>query len=207
MGGREVAGLESNLRRRDFLAFGAGAALLPSVSWAGLESCRSELTIGFCRKVEANSFAKVVPAERLRAGQEELTRCGARLTIHGLTGDPLRLDRLGIQALDLRVCYRLNEAGCDDVDVRVWSYQRLPVEQNGPPNTFTVPVTDGLRLSLEIETPLGIERREAVLVTRRESGRQKLRTGRYLIAPGDSLPQRFNAEGSEPLIELSVEAA
>jgi len=198
-----------NLRRRDLLAFGTGAALLPSVSWARLES-RDGLALGYCREPlpDAESPAtSVVAADRLEAGDPELARRGARVTVHGLVGDPERLGRLGIRALDLQVHFPLTEAGCGGVDVRAWSCQWLPVEQSGSPNAFTAPIEDGLRLALEIETPLGVERREAVLVTGRESGRQKLRSGRYLIAPGGTFPRRFDAEGSEPLIEVTVEAA
>jgi hypothetical protein len=197
-----------NLRRRDVLAFASGAALLPTVSWAGLES-RGELALGYCREPlpDAEDLATaVVPAGRLGIGDPELARHGARVTVHGLAGDAQGLGRMGIRALDLTVHYDLKEAGCGGVDVRAWSCQLLPVEHGGTANSFTVPVEGGLRLALEIETPMGVERREAVLVTGREAGRPKLRTGRYLIVPGGALPRRYDLQRPEPMIEVSVEA-
>ena len=201
-----VEDLDPQLRRRDFLAYGAAAALLPSISRAGAAE-GDGLALGYCRDPSGVEAAtRVVAADRLAAGDPELARRGVRVTVEGLVGDAERLARMGIRGLDLTVRYELAEAGCGAVDFRAWSCQRLPVGQQGSPNSFTVPVDGGLRIGLEVETPLGVERREAVLVAGGEPGRPKLRAGRYLIAPGGVLPRRFEADASEPLIAWTVEA-
>ena len=199
----------SNLRprRRDVLAYGAGLALVPSVSWAGRPSS-DDLAVGFCpetpgsQKAETEATA-VVAARRLPAGEARLARRGVRVTVHGLVGDLDRWPSLGIRTAELKVGFPVRE---DRIEFLAWSHQLLPVENAGTANVFTVPVDRGLALALELET-LGTERYEAVLETGSESDVPKLRAGRYLIAPGTAelLPRRFDPVASKPLIALSVE--
>ncbi len=180
----------SQPRRRDVLAWGAGLALLPSLSWA--EASREGLTIGYCRELGEGGWAeaRATPAARLTGGEARLAR-GARITVHGLIA-PEGLAGLGVRAAELLVGF---PAG---TEYRAWSHALLPVENEGTPVRFTVPVDGGLRLALELEA-LGFERRETVLSLGREPGTPKLRAGHYLIALDPAMPA--------PLLALSVEPA
>ena len=91
------------------------------------------------------------------------------------------------------------------MEFRAWSHQLLPVENAGTAIAFPVPADPGLALALELET-WRPERFEAVLTIGREPGAPKLRSGRYLIAPGASSfsARRFDPAQPDPLIALSV---
>ncbi len=193
-------------RRRDVLAYGvygAGLALLPSASWAA-GTGREGLMVGYCPEAPAGGWLEadgalapdVVPASRLAGGETELARHGARVTIHGLAGGATNLARLGIRSAELKVGFPV--AGADPAEFRAWSHQLLPVENAGTAIRFTVPAEGGLHLALELES-FGVERRETVLVTGREPGAPKLRSGQYLIAVDPTRP--------EPYLALSVEPA
>ncbi len=191
-------------RRRDVLAFGAGLALLPSVSWAARKRCGS-LAIGYCRPTPADAEAvPVVNAGRLTAGEAGLAH-DVRLTVHGLLGDLDRLPSLGVRSAELKVGFPADRADSSALEFRAWSYRLLPFAQFGSPVSFTVPADLGLALALEVES-LGSQRFETVLSTGREPGAPKLRAGRYLIAPGTAeLTRRFDPARSDPMIALSVE--
>ena len=200
------------LRRRDLLAYGAGLALLPSFSWAGRQG-PGALAIGYCpvmggagNLTEELPAVDVVAASHLAAGETLLAQHGARITVHGLLGNARRLARFGIRSAELQIGFPAPGVEAAAVEFRAWSHQLLPVENAGPANAFTVPIDRGLPLALELEA-VGTERFETRLVTDREPGAPKLRTGLYLIAPGTSTfrVQRYEPTGPEPLIAFSVE--
>ncbi len=180
-------------RRREVLAWGASLALLPSLSWAARPG-REGLAIGYCPELADGGWlaSLVTPAERLAAGEANLAR-GARLTVHGLIGEGEGLAGLGLRSAELAVGFPAA------VECRAWGHRLLPVENEGTPVRFTVPVEGGLRLALELEGSLGHERRETVLSVGREPGAPKLRAGHYLIALDPALPS--------PLLALSVDPA
>ncbi len=200
-------------RRRDVLAYGAGLALLPSISWAGRPT-GAALGIGYCRELTGASAldgelppVELMPAGRLAAGEARLARRGARVTVHGLAGDLGRWPASGIRAAELKIGFPIAE---DGLEVLAWSHQLLPVENAGTANALTVPVDRGLALALELETPWSVhERYAATLRIGSEAGEPKLRAGRYLIAPGAPrlLPRRFDPAASAPLIAISIETA
>ena len=198
------------LRRRDFLAYGAGVALLPTISWAARERCDG-LAIGYCDQnpeLDEPAAPLIVAADRLAAGDPRLARHGAQVTVHGLLGPADGLRPLGIRSAELLVGFPAAGGRRADVEFRAWSHQLLPVENAGSPVRFTVPADRGLALALEVET-LGSERFETLLVTGREPGTAKLRAGHYLIAPGatEFRARRFDPARAEPLLSLSVEPA
>lgn len=194
------------LRRRDVLVAGAGLALLPS-SVHGAWRRAPGLAVGYCREPLAGEAVRVTAASRLAAGEAELARQGARVTVEGLVGGE-SLRRLGLRSAELKVGFPVAGVEPAEVEYRAWSWELEPVEQTGSPVRFTVPVDAGLALALEVEG-WGSERYEAVLTTGREAGRPKLRPGRYLIAPGapEFRPRRHDPARGEPLLALSVEAA
>ncbi len=195
---RNVPEASPRLPRRDFIAYGVGLALLPAVSWAESPSCEG-LTVGFCPEAPAGGWLdaegspapSVVPASRLAAGEAILARRGARLTVHGLTNGDFA--RLGIRSAELLVGFP-----APGLEVRTWSHALLPVENEGTPVRFTVPVDGGLRLALELEESLGLARRETVLSVGREPGMPKLRAGHYLVAFDPALPATSLALSVEP---------
>ncbi len=185
-------------RRRDVLAYGvygAGLALLPSVSWAA-SAGREGLMVGYCSELADGVWpptSRVTPAERLAAGDARLAR-GARITVHGLVGGSLA--GLGVRSAELLVGFPV--AGADSAEFRAWRHQLLPVENTGTPIRFTVPTEGGLHLALELES-FSVERLDTVLVTGGEPGEPKLRSGHYLIAIDPARP--------DPYLALSVEPA
>lgn len=197
------------LRRRDFLLAGAGAALLPGVTWAGRRQSIG-LAIGYTPESLDTEAATpmVTSADRLSSGEPELAGRDARVTIHGLLGDGRHLAKLGIRSMELRVGFPAVGEGSPKVAFRAWSYDLLPVEHSAAALAFRIPIDSGLFLELELET-LGLERFETQLVTGRSAGLPKLRTGQYLIAPATDTfrLRRFDPQGIEPLITFSVEPA
>ncbi len=199
-------------RRRDVLAYGAGLALLPSISWAGRPT-GDALGVGYCPEtpdalaLDEQPAVDLLPAQRLAAGEASLARRGARVTVHGLAGDLGRWPSMGVRSAELKIGFPIAE---DGLEFLAWSHQLLPVENAGSANAFTVPVERGLALALELETPWSVhERYEAILDVGSEPGEPKLRAGRYLIAPGAPrlLPRRFDPASSAPLIAISIETA
>ncbi len=196
-------------RRRDVLAVGAGLALTPAAAWAGRPR-REALAVGYCEPefdLDARELLApfdVVAAERLAAGDATLAE-GARLTVHGLLGDAGALARMGIRSAELRVGFPVARIDSSETEFRAWNHQVLPVENASSAVAFAVPADGGLALALEIET-FGVERYETVLVTGREPGTPKLRTGTYLLATGAApfRARRVDPAGPEPFVAFSV---
>ncbi len=207
----------SELRRRDVLAAGAGLAVLASApplrAWhLGAESSNRALAVGYCPGTPSDltgalptEGVRAFAAGRLASGDPHLAQ-GARVVVHGLLGAIDHPRFRHIRSVDLGVRFPLACGDPSGLEVRAWSWEAAPVAQSSPPIQLTVPTSDGLELSLEVEGRETI-RYETRLVTSRLPGVPKLRTGLYLIAPDATLfsPQCAAGPDGRPLIAFSVE--
>ncbi|MEM7353252.1 MAG: hypothetical protein AAF657_20825 [Acidobacteriota bacterium] len=199
----------SQPRRRDVLLAGASLLLAPAVPAWGARPTAPDLALGYLpASSEGKSERWAVPAQRLASGDPQMALGGARVTVAGLLGEPSRLHRRGIHAIDLWLRFDAEETVASPVDVLIWSYRTLPVANVASPVRCAVPVTGGLTVALELGGPWR-ERFETRLSLGREAGEAKLRAGRYLLLPGAAAQpsQRFDSASSEPYIDLSIESS
>lgn len=170
---------------------------------------------------------KIVPAESLPAGDSRLVRGGARVTVHGLTGEVEALDACGIRSAALQVHFRPVGSNLPEtVKFNSWSVSRGRVPGVSSALTFQVPVDAGaLDLSLDLDRDataadrvrrivLGSSHEELAvrLDTGRRRHRPKLRQGLYVIPLRQEAVRRRGAMraldvDTEPCLLLSVEAA
>ncbi len=226
------------IQRRDFLILGStGVACSMSLGGACLAALGHEgsgvspVSIGYWSKragdhegvegPEASPFhADVMGAERLRTGDREFLRRGARVTIHGVVEAEKTWSQPELDALSVFAVFSL-PGGEPHETIRhhVWDLEKTPVVNRGAAVSFTMPILEetGLRLAVQrydgmqsltgryIKTRLygaqpswasaRTSSRDVLLSVRPRPGSHGLRRGVYFIAGlahGSATPSSWN---------------
>ena len=215
------------IQRRDFLILGStsvayslalGSSSLAAPGDDG--AVDSPVSVGYWRKRERTEEyngetgpdaipfdADVSAAARLRTGDREFLRTGARVTIHGVVEAEKAWSRPELDALSVFACFRLPGGESHEI-IRhhVWDLGKTPVVNRGAPVSFTIPVDEetGLRLAVQrydglqsaagryLKSRLGVAEpsrasartssQDVVLSVHPDSGSHGLRRGVYFIA-------------------------
>ena len=158
------------IRRRDFLILGstgmAYSLALGGSSLAapdGKNACVPPISLGYWREgagdddnaegPEASPFhADVMGATRLRTGDREFLRRGARVTIHGVVEPDKAWWQPELDALSLFAVFSLpGSEEHETIRHHVWDLEKTPVVNRAAPVSFTAPILEetGLRLVVQ----------------------------------------------------------
>ncbi|MDA8018198.1 MAG: hypothetical protein MPN21_12195 [Thermoanaerobaculia bacterium] len=210
-------------RRRFLLMSSAGAlgvsALAESTYGLSSTSVDRELVLGWCSDTTASLVpeelpARLLPAQRLASGDQQLSTHGVHVVVHGLCGDAERLAEDGVRHAALHVTFPTGHS------FTPWSFSAGPFCRVAGACEFDVPVeAPGLQISLEVGPVHGLfgrlsgaaVHRSSLLRVDSEPSAAKLRTGTYGIPlrqqDGPSWSPSVLQLGDDPWLILSVHPA